>query len=91
MPTWTPRARLRPAFSASRLILLILFWLWGLGGILGAIAILRWTNGSTPAEGVGASEFEPFKEFGAVIWLGGLILLGLSALMCGKYWFEEER
>ena len=25
-----------------------------------------------------------------VIWLGGLILLGVSALMCGKYWIEER-
>jgi hypothetical protein len=50
-----------------------------------------WTGSGIPAEGVGASEFEPFKEFGAVIWLGGLILLGVSALMCGKYWIEEQR
>jgi hypothetical protein len=91
MPTWAPRARLRPAFSASRLILLILFWLWGFGGIFGAVAIVMWTGGGTPTEGVGAAEFGPFVEFGAVIWLGGLILLGLSALMCGKYWIEEQR
>ena len=91
MPTWTPYARLRPAFSATRLVLLILFWLWGLGGIFGAVAIVMWTDGGTPAEGIGAPEFESLKEFGAVIWLGGLILLGVSALMCGKYWIEERR
>ena len=50
-----------------------------------------WINGGTPAEGVGDAEFERFMEFGAVIWLGGLILLGVSALMCGKYWIEEQR
>ena len=91
MPTWAPDARLRPAFSITRLVLLILFWLWGLGGIFGAVAILPWPGGGTPAEGVGTTDFGPLMELGAVIWLGGLILLGVSALICGKYWIEERR
>jgi hypothetical protein len=37
MITWVRRARLRPAFSASRLILLILF---GCGGSVGYSALL---------------------------------------------------
>ena len=90
MITWVRRARLRPAFSASRLILLTLLWAWGLGGIFGAIATQMWINGGTRAEGVGDAEFRPLIEMAAVIWLGGLILLGVSALMCGKYWIEEQ-
>jgi hypothetical protein len=86
-----PHARLRPAFSATRLVLLILFWVWGLGGIFGAIATQMWFNGGISAEVVGATEFGPLIEMAAVIWLGGLILLGLSALMCSKYWIEEGR
>jgi hypothetical protein len=91
MPTWAPRARLRPAFSISRLILVILFWLWGFAGVFGAVAFVMWAGGGIPVEGVGATEFERFMEFGAVLWLGGLILLGVSALMCGKYWMEEQQ
>jgi hypothetical protein len=91
MITWVRRARLRPAFSVARVGLLILFWVWGLGGIFGAIAIQMWINGGMPAEGGGDTEFRPLIEMAAVIWLGGLVLLGLSALMCSKYWMEEQQ
>ena len=50
-----------------------------------------WMNGGMPLEGVGDTEFRPLIEMAAVIWLGGLVLLGLSALMCSKYWMEEQQ
>ena len=48
-----------------------------------------WINGGLPAEGVGDTEFRPLIEMAAVIWR--LVLLGLSALMCSKYWMEEQQ
>ncbi|WP_316232534.1 hypothetical protein [Bradyrhizobium sp. SZCCHNR1051] len=81
---WESTFRLRSHPSAGRGFLTVLFWLWGSIGLLLNGGSLMGLTGSV---GVGTSAYLTATS---LIWIGGMILFGLGALLSHND-FDGER
>lgn len=81
---WDQTFRLRSRTGLGRGLLTILFWLWGIVGLLLNAGSLLGLTGSI---GVGTSAY---LAASALIWIGGMILFGLGALLAHND-FDGER
>lgn len=72
---WERTFRLRSRSGAGRGVLSILFWLWGLIGLLFNAESLMGLTGSI---GVGTSAYLAATS---LIWIGGMMLFGIGALL----------
>ena len=82
--SWERTFRLRNHTSAGRGFLSILFWLWGLVGLLFNAGSLLGLTGSI---GVGTSAYLAATS---LIWIGGMVLFGVGALLSHND-FDGER
>ncbi len=81
---WERTFRLRSHQGAARGLLTVLFWLWGGAGlVLNAGSLL----GLTGSIGVGTSAYLTAT---ALIWVGGMLLFGIGALLSNAD-FDGER
>jgi hypothetical protein len=81
---WEQTFRLRRKASTGRSFLIILFWLWGILGLLFNAGSLLGLTGSI---GVGTSAYIAAS---ALVWIGGMIFFGIAALLC-QLNFDGER
>ncbi|MCK1317195.1 hypothetical protein [Bradyrhizobium sp. 23] len=81
---WDRTFRLRSQQSAGRGLLACLFWLWGVVGLLFNAGTLFGLTGSI---GVGTSGL---LAASALIWIGGMVLFGIGALLAHTD-FDGER
>lgn len=81
---WEQSFRLRSHHGASRGFLTVLFWLWGGVGLLFNAGTLMGLTGSV---GVGTSAYLTAT---ALIWIGGMVLFGMGALLSQND-FDGER
>jgi hypothetical protein len=72
---WERTFRLRDRHGPGRAFLAVLFWFWGLVGLLFNVGSLM---GLTGAIGVGTSAYLATTS---LIWIGGMVLFGLGALL----------
>lgn len=81
---WECTFRLRGRNSFSKSVLVMLFWLWGFGGLLfnGANIV-----GLTGSIGVGTSAYLSVM---ILLWIGGMLLFGIGALLSYSD-FDGER
>ncbi|WFU25566.1 hypothetical protein QA649_04955 [Bradyrhizobium sp. CB1717] len=82
--SWERTFRLRSHQSSGRIILSGLFWLWGVVGLLFNDGTLFGLTGSI---GVGTSALLAAT---ALIWIGGMVLFGIGALLAHSD-FDGER
>ena len=71
---WERTFRLRTDHGVSKGLLVVLFWLWGIVGLLFNAGTLFGLTGSI---GVGTSAL---LAASALIWIGGMVLFGIGAL-----------
>ncbi len=81
---WERTFRLRSQQSGGRGFLSVLFWLWGLVGLLYNAGTLFGLTGSV---GVGTSAYLTATS---LIWIGGMVLFGVGALLSHQD-FDGER
>jgi hypothetical protein len=81
---WEQTFRLRSQHGASRGLLTVLFWFWGGVGLLFNAGSLMGLTGSI---GVGTSAYLAAT---ALIWIGGMVLFGIGALLAHND-FDGER
>jgi hypothetical protein len=81
---WERTFRLRSDQSSGRSILAVLFWLWGVVGLLFNAGTLFGLTGSI---GVGTSAYLTAT---CLVWLGGMVLFGIGALLAHTD-FDGER
>ncbi|MGY3409535.1 YpbF family protein [Bradyrhizobium sp. 187] len=81
---WDRTFRLRSQQSTGRGLLACLFWLWGVVGLLFNAGTLFGLTGSI---GVGTSAL---LAASALIWIGGMVLFGIGALLAHTD-FDGER
>lgn len=72
---WERTFRLRSHQGAGRGFLAVLFWLWGVIGLLFNAGSLMGLTGSI---GVGTSAYLAATS---LIWIGGMVLFGIGALL----------
>jgi len=79
--TWVTSARIE-AKSASRRMLIVSFWIWGLLGLVTNVTLALHANGVAiaPWTGTLVSELSlpPWTET-MLFWIGGMILFGVGA------------
>lgn len=81
---WERTFRLRSHQGAGRGFLTVMFWLWGVVGLfLNAGSML----GLTGSIGVGTSAY---LAASSLIWIGGMVLFGIGALLAHTD-FDGER
>jgi hypothetical protein len=81
---WEQTFRLRDRHGPGRAFLAVLFWLWGLVGLLFNAGSLMGLTGSV---GVGTSAYLTATS---LIWIGGMLLFGMGALLAHND-FDGER
>ena len=81
---WEQTFRLRSQQGAARGLLAVLFWFWGGIGLLFNAGSLMGLTGSI---GVGTSAYLAAT---ALIWIGGMVLFGMGALLSHND-FDGER
>ena len=70
--SWVTSAKIE---SSQGAICLVLFWMWGAGGlILNTISFV----GATGAIGVGTSAY---LTVGMLYWIGGMVMFGIASLI----------
>lgn len=82
--SWERTFRLRSHHGVSKGFLAVLFWLWGVVGLLFNAGTLFGLTGSI---GVGTSALLAAT---ALIWIGGMLLFGIGALLAHTD-FDGER
>lgn len=82
--SWERTFRLRSQQGTGRGLLTSLFWLWGVVGLLFNAGTLFGLTGSI---GVGTSAL---LAASALIWIGGMVLFGIGALLAHTD-FDGER
>ncbi|MCS3449556.1 MULTISPECIES: hypothetical protein [Bradyrhizobium] len=82
--TWERTFRLRSNHGASKGVLAVLFWLWGVVGLLFNAGTLFGLTGSV---GVGTSAYLAAT---CMVWIGGMVLFGIGALLAHTD-FDGER
>jgi hypothetical protein len=79
---WTTQAVIQGA--RGRGFLIVVFWLWGLFGLLANCRAYLMLSGNI---GVGTSTY---LMLGALLWIGGMVLFGLgAAVLPGSYDFQR--
>lgn len=81
---WERTFRLRSNQRSGRSILAVLFWLWGVAGLLFNAGTLFGLTGSI---GVGTSSY---LSASCLVWIGGMVLFGIGALLAHTD-FDGER
>ncbi|MET4120308.1 hypothetical protein ABIB90_001720 [Bradyrhizobium sp. JR4.1] len=81
---WERTFRLRSHQRIGRGLLTLLFWLWGIVGLLFNTGTLLGLTGSI---GVGTSAL---LAASSLIWIGGMVLFGIGALLAHTD-FDGER
>ena len=81
---WEKTFRLRSNPTGSRKFLGVLFWIWGIGGLIYNVGTLASLSGSV---GVGTSAYLTAT---ALVWIGGMLLFGIGALILDVN-FDGER
>jgi hypothetical protein len=82
--SWERTFRLRSHHGAGRGLLTFVFWFWGIIGLLFNAGTLFGLTGSI---GVGTSAL---LAASALIWIGGMVLFGIGALLA-RTDFDGER
>lgn len=82
--SWERTFRLRSHQSSGRSILAVLFWLWGVAGLLFNASTLFGLTGNV---GVGTSAYLTAT---CLVWIGGMVLFGIGALLAHTD-FDGER
>lgn len=82
--SWERTFRLRSSQSSGRGLLSVLFWLWGVVGLLFNAGTLFGLTGSI---GVGTSSYLTAT---CLVWIGGMVLFGIGALLAHTD-FDGER
>jgi hypothetical protein len=78
---WIVSARIE---SSGGAICLVLFWMWGLGGLLlNTVNLLAMPSGV----GVGTSAY---VTVAMLYWIGGMVLFGLGSLI-HRSWYDFKR
>ena len=81
---WERTFRLRSNHGASKGFLAVLFWLWGVIGLLFNAGTLFGLTGNI---GVGTSAYLTAT---CLVWIGGMVLFGIGALLSHTD-FDGER
>jgi hypothetical protein len=81
---WEKTFRLRNQHGPGRGFLSVLFWLWGVVGLVFNAGTLMGLTGSV---GVGTSAYLTATS---LIWIGGMVLFGIGALLSHND-FQGER
>ena len=81
---WDKTFRLRSNPTGGRKFLGVLFWIWGIGGLIYNVGTLASLSGSV---GVGTSAYLTAT---ALVWMGGMLLFGIGALLLDVD-FDGER
>src|SRR4249920_2945791 len=76
--TWVTSARIE-AKSASRRVLIVFFWIWGLSGLLANGILALRANGVAIAPWTGTLVSLPTWTETMLLWIGGMILFGVGA------------
>jgi hypothetical protein len=74
-PRWVESFRLQSQPGGGRAFLGVMFWIWGLGGLILNGASLAGLSGSI---GVGTSSYLAAVN---LFWIGGMLLFGLGTLL----------
>ncbi|UFX41921.1 hypothetical protein HAP47_0021735 [Bradyrhizobium sp. 41S5] len=82
--SWERTFRLRSNHGASKGFLAVLFWLWGVVGLLFNAGTLFGLTGNI---GVGTSAYLTAT---CLVWIGGMVLFGIGALLAHTD-FDGER
>lgn len=70
---------IRPRDSGVRQLFIVLFWLWGAGGLVLCLGEFFTAISARPTGiGVGTSAFVTME---VTLWLGGTVFFGLAALL----------
>ena len=81
---WERAFRLRSHHGASKGLLAVLFWLWGVVGLFFNAGTLFGLTGNI---GVGTSAYLTAT---CLVWIGGMVLFGIGALLAHTD-FDGER
>lgn len=81
---WERTFRLRSRTGGGKGFLVVLFWIWGVVGLIYNTGTLMGLTGSV---GVGTSAYLTAT---ALIWIGGMVLFGIGALLSNND-FDGER
>ncbi|NYG49870.1 hypothetical protein GGD67_007369 [Bradyrhizobium sp. IAR9] len=82
--SWERTFRLRSHHGVSKGFLAVLFWLWGVVGLLFNAGTLFGLTGNI---GVGTSAYLTAT---CLVWIGGMVLFGIGALLAHSD-FDGER
>ncbi|MCP3412726.1 hypothetical protein NLM16_01275 [Bradyrhizobium brasilense] len=82
--SWERTFRLRSSYGASKGVLAVFFWLWGIVGLLFNAGTLFGLTGNI---GVGTSAYLTAT---CLVWIGGMVLFGIGALLAHTD-FDGER
>jgi hypothetical protein len=82
--TWERTFRLRSSYGDPKGLLAVLFWIWGVVGLLFNAGTLFGLTGSV---GVGTSAYLTAT---CLVWIGGMVLFGIGALLAHTN-FDGER
>jgi hypothetical protein len=74
-PQWVESFRLQSRPGSGRAFLGVLFWIWGVGGLILNGMSLGGLSGSV---GVGTSSYLAAVN---LFWIGGMLLFGIGALL----------
>lgn len=72
---WENTFRLRGHASGAKGVLAILFWMWGIPGLIMNSANLLLLKGNVTVE------ISTYLSAATLIWIGGMILFGVGALI----------
>ena len=96
MTRYRTYARLRPIPSLTRIVLILMMWIWGLAGFVafflqaGRLVGGQTTGETTAASGLALMVTAPIFAVGGLLWLGGLVLLGLSVASVPLRYYVEQ-
>lgn len=83
-PQWEKTFRLRSSHGAAKGALALLFWIWGLAGLVfNAAAVLGLTGSAGPVTPAHLAAT-------CLVWIGGMILFGVGAMLTYSD-FDGER
>jgi len=75
---WEQTFRIQSSPGTARNFLGLLFWTWGIGGLLGCGGSFIGLTGSV---GVGTSSY---LSAASLLWIGGMLLFGIGALLANN-------
>jgi len=80
------RFKLVPQPHVMKILVSVIFWIWGVAGLaMGCFSVTFIFH-----EPAGVQILIPTFAFAALIWIGGIVLFGVGALICAQRYAMRE-